>query len=371
MATAPTSYTGTTWQGNYGPSGQLYYYGGKAFQSPQELYSALGQPYDPNSLPYGTTVYSSGQTSGMSPWDTSVQNNPYGPLDQSSGPTASLYANASNPSAASAMPTPSTGAAAGTMAAPTTPTAATGATTTPTTGTAATGTTTPAGTAAPTGTATTTPGAAGTTGTVGTPAGNYIPGPGSTTPADVFNPLDDPRQSVYRALVANGYNPEVPTWGINQLLKRASDIAWGAAGRTAWGGNPDVLTTPGALQDYMNSLVGQATTGASGIMPTAQQGQDYLGAINTLMNGTNRSQGATYLSQLIGANPDAAAGLAERLRYGAFAPGVRSALGGPLQNFGTRFTQFTESPEGFATATTHNALDILLNNLIPGYRPLF
>jgi hypothetical protein len=389
MALAPTSWTGTTWQGNYGPSGQLYYYGGKAFQSPQELYAALGQPYDAGSLPYGTTVYGPNYNSGMSDWDQSVRNNPYGNLDQIGQSTAGLYANASSgmtqPSAT--QPTSTTGqdsAAMGTSGTtgavpfstqypgptnvPWTPAGGTDATATPKAASTVT-TNTPAGTATPESTTTTTGGGSGTVNSVGTPAGNYLPGPNSTTPADVFNPLDDPRQSVYRALVANGYNPEVPTWGINQLLKRASDIAWGAAGRTAWGGNPDVITTPGALQDYINSLVGMS--GKGGIMPTAQQGSDYLNAINTLMQGTNRSQGATYLSSLLGANPDAAAGLAERLRYGAFAPGVRSALGGPLQNFGTRFAQFVESPEGFGVARDHNALDILLNNLIPGYRPLF
>jgi hypothetical protein len=42
-------------------------------------------------------------------------------------------------------------------------------------------------------------------------------------------------------------------------------------------------------------------------MPTASQGRDYLNAVNTLMNGSNRSAGATYLSSLFGADPDRAA----------------------------------------------------------------
>jgi len=348
-----TSYTGTTWPGSYGPSGQLYYYGGKAFRSPQELYSALGQPYDANSLPYGTTVYGQGTNSGMSPWDASVRNNPLGYLDQPTGGTASLFA---NPSSATTSQPSSPSPQANTPQA-NTPTA------------------TPDPTAQLTGSGdSTTPPSNNTTGggtTVPPPAGNFIPGSGSTTPADTFNPIDDPRQAVYRALLANGYNPDIPTWGMNQLMKRAADITMGGLGRVAWGGNPDTLTTPGAFQDYLNSLVGRAGRGEGGIMPTSAQGMDYLNSINTLMNGENRSAGATYLSSLFGANPEQAAAAASSLRYQGLAPSVRSALAGPLGNYGNRFTAFTETPQGFATATTHNALDILLNNLIPGYRPLF
>lgn len=381
-----TSYTGTTWQGNYGPNGQLYYYGGKAFNSPQELYAALGQPYDASVLPYGTTIYGPGYNSGMSPWDASVRNNPLGYLDQPSGGTASLYANASTP-----MTTPTT---AQTTTTPTTSmdatayggqTTGTGTTTpTPSTyaapATASTGTTTMPSTsrdAATTGAATTgantavtsTTGTTTGTGTVNPPQGNYIPGEGSTTPVEPFNPVDDPRASVYRALLANGFNPDVPTWGMNQLQKRAADLVMSALGRSAWGGNPNTLTTPGEFQNYINSLVGQS--GKMGIMPTAAQGKDYLNSINTLMNGTARSEGATYLSSLFGADPEQSAAAYSSLMYGGLAPSVRSALAAPLANYGTRLKMYAETPEGFGVARDKNTLDILLNNLIPGYRPLF
>src|SRR5262245_22488778 len=250
MALVPTTWTGTTWPGSYPPGGSGYYYGGRPFQTPQDIYSFLGQPYDPGVLPYGTTVYSPGYWSGMNPDDLSVRNNPYGPLDRITGPTYQQYANASgggglfaNPAAAQATG----GGAAGTT--PTTPSAdQSGAV--PGASSAGTGA----------GTDSTQPPAPNTTTTnpTGVPAGNYNPGPNSLTAADVFDPLGDPTASIYRALLTNGFNPDVPTWGMNQLMKRAADIAWGAAGRVAWGGNPDVLTTPGEMQNYISSLIGQA-----------------------------------------------------------------------------------------------------------------
>lgn len=359
-----TSYTGTTWPGSYGPSGQLYMYGGKFFKTPQELYTALGQPYDANALPYGTTVYANNYNSGMSPWDASVRNNALGYLNAPTGGTASMFANPSSATPPGGSPAPRNAITGNTATSGTDSTQA---------GTGATplGQTASDTSAAPSGSTTIPGGSPGPTGTAPPPAGNFIPGSGSTTPADVFDPNEDPRQAVYRALLANGYNPDIPTWGMSQLQRRAEDIVASALGRVAWGGNPDILTEPGAFQNYINSLVGVAGRGEGGIMPTAAQGSDYLNSINTLMSGQNRSAGATYLSSLYGSNPQSAAGLAAALRYQGFAPTVRNALQAPLRNFPERFALFTETPEGFATATSRNVLDILLNNLIPGYRPLF
>lgn len=365
MALVPTTWTGTTWPGSYGPSGSLYYYGGRPYQRPEDVYAAMGQPFDPGVLPYGTTVYSPGYQSGMSDWDLSVRNNPYGPLDRITGPTYQQYAGASggggmfaNPAAASA------------------PAAAAGGTTTPVAATDPTRAVTGASTAVTgAGTDSTQPPAPNTTTTnpTGVPAGNYNPGPNSLTAADVFDPLGDPTASIYRALLQNNYNPDIPTWGMNQLMKRAADIAWGAAGRVAWGGNPDVLTTPGEMQNYISSLIGQAASGASGILPNAQQGRDYLNAINALTApSATPSAGSTYLANAVTSSPQATAGLVNRLLYSGLAPSVRSALGATLANYPTRFEAFAEaSPENFAVTVNRNALDILLNNLIPGFRPIY
>lgn len=404
---APTQWTGTTWPGSYGSTGQLYYHPntpGQWYTNPQDLYKALGGTYDPNSLPYGTVAFSQGYNSGVSPWDTSVQNAPNFNLDTSSlGTGAGLYAAptaASLPQPTSRAPTAS--ADTGTTAATTTPSttgavpfstqypgptnmpgqwtpaASTAATTTPTTTAAS---TTPTDTTTTTSTPTAAAGGTTTTPTSPSlppqPAGPYIPGPNSTTAADVFNPLDDPKQAVYRALLAGGYNPDVPTFGTQQLLKRAADLVWGGVGRIAQGGNPDVLTTPGSMQDYVAGLVNRAGMGQGGVMPGRDEGRAGLNAINDLINSARNSSGtagagATYLGSLFGADPAPGIGLADRLMYSGLAPSVRSALQAPLANYVNRFNMMTETPEGFGIATQHNALDILLNSLIPGYKtPLF
>src|SRR5215471_211912 len=170
MATTQLNPWATTgaWNGQYGPNGLTYYYGGRQYQTPQDIYAAMGQPYEANVLPYGTGVYSASGLGGGQSEDASINTNPVGSLGSPTGPTTS------------------SGATQGYQT-PTTP-------------------------APPNNTA-------GATG--GTGSGLYPPGSGGTTAADVFNPLENPTDAVYRALRSSGYNPDFPTWGMNQLLRRA------------------------------------------------------------------------------------------------------------------------------------------------------
>ena len=342
MATAQQNPWATTgsWNGQYNPQGMTYYYGGRQFNQPQDIYSYLNAPYDPNSLPYGTAVYgSNGFYGGQSDWDQSVNVNPPGPLGAATGPTTN----------------PLTGPNAG-LGTP--PNMATGAP----------------------GTATGTGGGAGAAGTPGAAAGGlYGPGTGGTTAADVFNPLEHPEESIYRALRSSGYNPDFPTWGIQQLLRRAQDIVYGAAGSAVQGGNADRVASPDFQTDIYNLVKGGTGPGGGYILPGATQGRAQFGAINDAINagqqatagGGNAGLGSAYLNSVFGLDPGNAASLAESLLYSGLAPSVRTAAAYPLRSYPTRFKQLAEDPNTFGITANNSALNILLQGLIPNYKPLF
>lgn len=207
----------------------------------------------------------------------------------------------------------------------------------------------------------------------------YTPGsvgPGQQTAANPFSPLEDAAGSIYRALLNKGLNPDFPTWGINQLLKRAEDIVRGAAGRAVLAGQADMLAG-GGFQQMINELIGSGR----GVISGPGEGRAALNAISSLLAqgqagggagggfGGGPGMGAQYLNALFGTDPGNASQLAQSLLYGALNSGVRSAVARPLAAFPERFQQFVETEPGFQQATNRSALDILLSNSIPGYSP--
>lgn len=203
--------------------------------------------------------------------------------------------------------------------------------------------------------------------------GSALPVAPSQTPADQFNALLDPTQAIYRGLIANGYNPDFQTWGVRQLLKRAEDMVFGAAGRAVQGGQADMLAGPG-FQDMINELVFRAAQGNGGVISGPGEGRESLNAINRLLGVNNQqgtSLGAQFLNSQFGTDPSRAMNLVEALLYGNLNPTVRQAVATPLQAFPARFQQYVETPEGFAEATNRSVLDILLSQLIPTYKPLY
>lgn len=187
-------------------------------------------------------------------------------------------------------------------------------------------------------------------------------GPGGQTSADQFNPLSDTKASIYRALLHQGLNPDAPTWGINQLLKRADDIVRQLAGRLAQGGNENVLTG-GGFQDAVNALIG-------GGGPTLSSRAEAKSALESVKNMVGQSisgggsEGAQFLASILGPDPAAAAGFMDSLLYGGLAPDVRKALQRPLAFMPDRFAAFTEMPGGDTYARAHSALDILMSGLL-------
>lgn len=297
--------TADLWNGQYGSNGSTYYLGGKQYMTPQAL---PGYNANDGNLPYGTTVYSPGATSGMNTFDPTVQNNPTGALSGGSM-----------------------------FAPPVTP-----------------------GTVPP-GTATPPP----------YQAGSLMPSGSTQTPADVFNPLTDPTQAVYRGLQAQGYNPDFQTWGIQQMLRRAEDLVYGAAGRAVRGGQSDMLAGPG-YQAMINALVQRAGSGAGGVFGSPDEGRLDLNAINGLLSQGRTGGaglGARYLNAQFGTSPEHSAALANALLYSGLNPDVRRAVGLPLAAFPSRFAQYTETPTGFGEATNRSTLDILLSQLVPNYHP--
>lgn len=202
--------------------------------------------------------------------------------------------------------------------------------------------------------------------------GSLPPGADASTSANPFNALVDPQQAIYRALLAKGLNPDKPTWGINQLLKRAEDIVYSAVGRAVHGGQQDMLAGPG-LQDLITELVGRSAGiggPAQGIIGGAGAGAEALNAINKLISGPEQGMGASFLNTLFGTDPQNAMSLTESLMYGGLNSKVRDAVGRPLRSFPARFAQYAETPEGYAATENRSALDVLMSQLIPNYQPL-
>lgn len=198
-------------------------------------------------------------------------------------------------------------------------------------------------------------------------------GPGGMTPQEAFNPLQNEREAMVRAILAKGLNPASPTYGISKLLQRADDIVRGLAGRLAMGGNADVLTG-GGFQDALNALVASGGPMISG----RSEGRVALDALRSLAErgreGTG-SEGENFLAALFGGEGgiNTAAGFADALLYGGAAPNVRGALNRGLRVAPSLWSLMAESPAGFEQQQRQTALDILLSGVLGGMgqRPAF
>ena len=197
---------------------------------------------------------------------------------------------------------------------------------------------------------------------------NY--GANDPTAGGTFSPLDDPREAVYRALLNRGINPRIGTWGVDKLLQKADDIVRGLVGKAAMGGQQDILTGPG-FQDALNSVIGGAVAGTSGVMPGAAEGRAGLRAINNILNGVigaggQGSEGSQLLQSLFGKDPQAAQGLIDSLLYGSLSPTVHQAMRRNIAFMPYDWNIATQTPGGAGEATRRSALDILLSGIFSG-----
>lgn len=203
-------------------------------------------------------------------------------------------------------------------------------------------------------------------------AGMGAVGPGGRSATEPFNPLSDATGSMVRALLASGYNPDIPSYGINKLLKRADDIVRQLAGRLALSGNENVLTG-GGFQDAMNALIG----GGGPVISSRAEGHAALDAINNLVKGVfggagaggpgggaGGSEGAQFLAAILGPDVGSALAFKDALEYGGLSSNVRAALKRPFASIPTRWDQMAETPQGEEIMRRRSALDLLLSGAL-------